>query len=142
DVFAVLVPFVPRNFLIDEISDPQLRQQLSACLDAFCSGRDVTPPGGTGSCRIENGELICDLVPAMSLSGPLPDTAIAVNDSGEVRCSSDGSVISCRFPHAMLAKAQAATSQTSLGSLQCVSDPSFALCATALLDPNETKSAQ
>src|SRR5512135_2495971 len=141
-VVALLVPFIPKDFFINQIPDPDLRAALSAFADAFCSGADVQPPGGTGGCRIENGELICDVVPAMTLPGPLPDTAFAATEAGDaVVCSSDGVKITCRFPHALVeqAMAQAANSETSLGGLQCVAGNAFAICAAALLDPDETK---
>lgn len=146
-VVALLVPFIPKDYFINQIQDPQIRQQLSALVDAFCSGREVTIPDGGGTCRIENGELICEIVPAMTLPGRLPETAFAVTGSGDsVACRSDGVRISCRFPPALLAQAQTmaatATSQPSLGALQCASGPTFAVCAAALLDPNETKTAQ
>jgi uncharacterized repeat protein (TIGR01451 family) len=144
-VIAVLVPFVPRNLLINRIDDPNVRQVLSALVDAFCSGADVQPPDGSGSCRIENGELICDIVPGMSMSGPLPETAVAMTQSGdEVMCGSDGTRITCRFPHSVVdaARAQQATSGTSLGGLQCANNDTLAVCGALLLDANETKTAQ
>lgn len=144
-VLAVLVPFVPRNLLISQIPDPDVREELSALVDAFCSGADVQPPDGSGSCRIENGELICELNPAMTLPGPLPEAAVATTETGEeVTCASDGTRLTCRFPHAVVqqAMAQAATSETSLGDLQCGAGANIAVCGALLLDPNETKSAQ
>jgi hypothetical protein len=145
-VVAVLVPFIPRDFFISQIPDPDLRQELSAFVDAFCSGENVTIPGDVGgSCRIENGELICEFQPAMTLSGTLPETAFAVTQAGDaVTCSSDGVHISCRFPHALVAQAmaQAATSEPSLGALQCVAGSNAAVCGALLLDPDETKTAQ
>ncbi len=144
-VVAVLVPFIPRNFIIDQIQDPNLRAALSAFVDAFCSGQDVQPPDGAGGCRLENGELICDLAPQMSLPGPFPEAAVAMTDSGdEVTCASDGAKVTCRFPHAIVeqAMAQAATSEPSIGALQCVPGANVAVCGALLLGPNETKSAQ
>lgn len=144
-VVALLVPFIPKDFFINQIPDPDLRRELSAFVDAFCSGADVTIPDGAGGCRIENGELICDLIPAMTLPGSLPATEIAVTEAGDaVTCSSDGVRISCRFPASLVAQAQAhaATSEPSLGSLQCAAGANAAVCAALLLDPNETKTAQ
>jgi hypothetical protein len=141
-VIAVLVPFVPRNFFIDQISDPEVRAALSAFVDAFCSGQDVEPPDGAGGCRIENGDLICDIIPAMSLP-PLPETAVA-NTAGNqpITCSSDGTKVTCRFPRAIVEQAQQASSQASPGTLQCASGDAVAVCGALLLDPGETKSAQ
>jgi hypothetical protein len=144
-VIAVLVPFIPRNFIINQIPDPDLRAALSALVDAFCSGADVTPPDGAGTCRLEDGELICDLIPQMSLPGPFAEAAVATTDSGDdVTCASDGHRITCRFPHAVVeqAMAQAAQSEPSIGSLQCVPCANVAVCGALLLDPNETKTAQ
>lgn len=142
-VVAVLVPFIPRDFFISQIADPELRAALSAFVDAFCSGMDVEPPDGAGDCRIENGELICDIIPAMSLPGPLPEAAVATTDGGEpVTCGSDGTRITCRFPSAVLAQAQQASAEASPGMLQCQAGAAIAACGALLLDPNETKSAQ
>lgn len=144
-VVALLVPFVPKDFFINQIADPDLRQALSTFVDAFCSGVDVQPPDGTGSCRIENGDLICDLVPMLTLPGRLPETAVATTEAGDaVVCSSDGVRITCRFPHALVAQAMAQTaqSQASPGVLQCVTGDTIAACGALLLDPDETKSAQ
>lgn len=140
-VVAVLVPFIPRNFFINQIPDPDLRAALSAFVDAFCSGEDVDPPDGAGGCRIENGDLICDMIPAISLP-PLPATAVADSGGVPITCESDGSKVTCRFPRAIIEQAQQASSQASPGVLQCVAGDAAAVCGALLLDPGETKSAQ
>ena len=141
-VVAVLVPFIPRNFFINQIADPEVRDALSALVDAFCSGEDVEPPDGTGGCRLENGDLICDLDPAVSLP-PLPAMAVADSGGVPITCESDGSKVTCRFPRAIIEQAQQASSEAaSPGMLQCVSGEAAALCGALLLDPGETKSAQ
>ena len=145
-VVAVLVPFIPKDFIINQIQDPDLRAALSAFADAFCSGQDVMPPDGAGGCRIEGGEIICDLVPALTLPGALPEAAVATTEAGdEIVCGSDGTRITCRFPHAIVeqATAQAAESEpASPGQLQCVAGPNAAVCGALLLDASETKTAQ
>jgi hypothetical protein len=142
-VVAVLVPFVPKDYLISQIQDPMVRQELSDFVDAFCSGMNVQPPDGSANCRIENGELICDLTPSATLPGPLPETAVATTEGGaEISCGSDGTKITCRFPSTILDQAQEATSEESLGALQCIDNGTYAACGALLLDPNESKSAQ
>jgi hypothetical protein len=144
-VVALLVPFVPKNTFINQIDDPGLREALSEFVAAFCGGEDVFPPDGSGGCRIEAGELICELDPGIDLPGALPEAAVATTPGGDdITCRGDGEKIVCRFPRAVvdLAMAQQAVSENSLGSLQCAEAGEFAICAAALLDPNETKSSE
>ncbi len=144
-VVALLVPFVPKDLFISQIQDEEVREALSTFVDAFCSGADVQPPDGSGNCRIEDGDLICDLIPPTSLSAGLPQTAVAMTDDGErITCGSDGAKFTCRVPRLLVeqAMAQQATSEASLGALQCATNGDFATCGALLLDPAETKSAQ
>jgi len=141
-VVALLVPFVPKDLFISQIQDAEVREALSTFVDAFCSGMDVQPPGGAGNCRIEVGDLICDLIPPMSLSAGLPQTAVAMTDDGErITCGSDGAKFTCRVPRLLVeqAMAQQATSETSLGGLQCATNGDFATCGALLLDPAEPR---
>jgi hypothetical protein len=142
-VVAVMVPFVPKDLLIDQIDDPQLRRELSQLVDAFCTGADVTPPDGAGNCRLEDGELICELGPGSTLAGQSTYSAVlATSGGGDVTCGSDGEKLTCRFPSHVVqtAMGQQTTGDLSLGALQCTTAGDVVACGALLLDPNETKS--
>lgn len=143
-VVAVMVPFVPRDLLIDEIDDPQLRQALSEFVDAFCTGADVVPPDGSGNCRLEDGELICELAPGLVFSGQSTYSAVVATGGGEdVTCGSDGDGFTCRFPRHLVQMAMAQQTTGNLlspGALQCDALGDAVVCGALVLDPDETKS--
>jgi hypothetical protein len=143
-VVAILFPFIPRDLLIDRIEDDELREQLSAFVDAFCTGADVELPDGAGGCRLEDGELFCEIDPTLTLPGAAAQTAVASTASGdEVTCGTDGQKITCRFPRRIVDMAMAQqVSDESFGDLQCATLDGIAACGALLLDPNETKSNQ
>lgn len=141
-VVALLFPFIPRDLIINEIEDEDLREELSDVVDAFCTGEDVEFPDGAAECRLEDGELFCELDPRIVLPGPIASAAVSSTTSGDdVTCSSDGEKITCRFPRRIveLAMSQQVTEE-SLGDLQCIAGDNVAACGALLLDPNETKS--
>lgn len=142
-VVAVMVPFVPKDLLIDEIEDPQLREALSEFVDAFCTGADVTPPDGSADCRLEDGELICDIDPGQVFTGQSSYSAVVKTSGGEdVTCGGDGEKLTCRFPRHLVqtAMAQQTTANLSPGALQCDTLGDVVVCGALVLDPNETKS--
>jgi hypothetical protein len=143
-VVAILFPFIPRDLLIDHIQDEQLREHLSAFVDAFCTSTDTELPDGVGGCRLEDGELFCELEPSLTLPGPVAQSAVASTASGDqVTCGTDGQKITCRFPRRIVEMAMAQqVSDESIGGLQCTTLDGIAACAALLLDPDETKSDQ
>lgn len=143
-VVALLFPFIPKDLLISQIPDPELRDALSNFLDGFCSGATTELPDGAGGCHLEEGEIICEIDPDFTMARPVAAAAVSANAGGDdVTCSSDGDKITCRFPRRIveLAMSQQEASE-SLGALQCVTADNIAACAAVLLDPSETKSSQ
>lgn len=148
-VTALLVPFVPRNLLINQISDPAVRNALSDALDAFCNGGTFDIPG-TGNCQIANGELICmgDNSTGNSTAGPAATaTMLSTDTNGNITCETDGSHITCHIPLSMAGLGEqigADSAGTSLSPLVCGTGPNgrIGACFTLKLDPAETKTGQ
>ena len=148
NVTALLVPFVPRNLLIDRIQDPAVRNTLSNALDAFCNGGTFDIPG-SGGCQISNGELICMANDTTGGTGGAPATAtmLSTDSNGSITCETDGSRITCHIPLSIAAMGEqigADSVGNSLSPLVCGTGPGGRLgaCFTVKLDPGETKTGQ
>ena len=149
NVTALLVPFVPRNLLIDRIPDPQVRKTLSDAVDAFCGGGTFDIPG-SGGCQIANGELTCtgDDTSGNTTSGAqVTATMLSTDTNGDITCETDGVHVTCHIPLSMVAMGEqigADSTANSLGPLVCGTGPGGRLgaCFTVKLDPSETKSGQ
>ncbi len=149
NVTALLVPFVPRNLLINQITDPAVRNALSNALDAFCNGGTFDIPG-SGGCQIANGELICmggDTTGNSTGGAPATATMLSTDTDGSITCETDGSRITCHIPLSMAGMGEqigASSVGNSLSPLVCATGPNGRLgaCFTLKLDPNETKSGQ
>jgi len=147
-VVTFLVPFVPRNYLIDQIPNPQCQQVLSDAADAFCTGRSYQFPDGQAGCRIEAGELICEVAGALP---PLPpnyaEQPVAVpmtSGSDSITCEARDGSVACRIPESLyvdLLNAAEAESEESSAPFECEQQPSgIVRCFVIALDPGETKS--
>jgi hypothetical protein len=147
-VVSLLFPFVPRNYFIDQIANPALRQTLSNAADVFCTSRSYEFPDGDARCRIEEGELICEIDGNKILPpGYYAQAPVALSGTwgdNEVTCETTETSVLCRIPESLYADAlrtATAESEESLGSLHCVeTSGGIVICVAALLDPAETKS--
>jgi hypothetical protein len=144
-VVSLLFPFVPRNYFIGHIQDPGCRQVLTEAADAFCTGRSYQFPDAEAGCRIEEGELICEIdgnIPPLPAEGPV--AVPATSGENAVTCETrEGSVV-CRIPESIyvdLLNAAEAQSEESAAPFECEQDPSgIVRCFVMALDPGETKS--
>jgi hypothetical protein len=144
-VTSLLFPLVPRNILIDQIQDPDLREFLSQLVDAFCSGQLVEPPDGvSGNCELVDGDLMCTF--NRDSQGGAPGTpqesvALFTTESGEeVTCGNAGSTITCRIPKAIMQMGDTALASTPQSStLPCLGIDGVVVCFTLTLDPSESK---
>ena len=148
NVTALLLPFIPRDRLINRITDPETRQTVSAAVDAFCSGGTFDIPG-SGGCQIINGDLFCTVAgDASNLTvGAQTETVLSTDTVGSVTCATDGSSLTCHIPQAMVQMGEqvgADAVANSMSPLICAPGPNGRLgaCFTTKLDPNETKTGQ
>jgi hypothetical protein len=148
NVTALLLPFVPKDLLINRIQDPAVRQTLSDAVDAFCTGGTFDIPG-SGGCQISNGELTCmgNDTAGDTTSGALATATMLSTGDGNVTCETDGSHITCHIPQSIVAMGEqigADATANSLSPVVCGAGPNGRLgaCFTLKLDPSETKSGQ
>jgi len=146
-VVSFLVPFVPRNYFIDKIQNEEARRILTDATDAFCLGRSYDFPGVEAGCRIDDGELICEIdgrdIPEIFFaqeSAVRPDTA----GGDEITCEGSGGSVLCHVPESMyvdLLNAASAETEASSSPFECQMQPSgIVRCFVLGLDAGETKS--
>ncbi len=151
NVTAILVPFVPKDFLISRISDPNQQAQASAAADAFCTGGDYTVPGGMAECQIIDGEIICMVGGDTSGSTSAASAVMTTVGGDEIHCDTNASGVTCHIPPSiagmgehMAADSSSETTANSLSPVVCGIGPNghAGACFTLKLDAGETKTGQ
>lgn len=140
-VIGFLVPFVPKDHLIDQIENDELREHLSSVVDAFCSGEDVDIGDGDVICQIVDGDIVCEFDLATVPEAEAVAMA-AAESGGDITCQSSGGRVTCRVPEALVQMGEQAAAATEEGTLlpfECEQVDGIVVCGTLALGPGEMK---
>jgi hypothetical protein len=139
----VVIPNIPRNILIDEIPDEDIRRDVSRIFDQFCSTGDFeVPEGASGECQIDGGDLVCEI--DLGDGNEIPDGAeesliLGVEAANEaISCNSDGDKVTCRIPKPVLDEAAENVDQSGEQvPFICVPFGPIVVCTALILAPGE-----
>jgi hypothetical protein len=110
-VIAVVIPFVPRGAIINQIPDPEKREHIQEVIDNFCAAGEFDLDIGDAEavCTFDGGDIVChiELPPGVELPGGLQETLDLgeQQQNSQIACTSDGVAINCRIPQSVLATA-------------------------------------
>jgi hypothetical protein len=106
-VFSVIVPFVPRDFvlyLLGHIDDPVERREATEAIDAFCAGEEIleAPIGVSGACVFEENDIVCNFDAGTPLPLLAGDDAVPGTGNSGFDCQTGADGISCRISESIL----------------------------------------
>lgn len=141
-VTAVIIPFVPKDLLISQIDNEELRDHLSDAVDEFCSGGEIeaAPNGVSGECVVDGGDLVCtvDLGEGVEVDVGTGETLVGLPaESAGVACSVVGGTITCRIAQALMQNAAETVEGQEQAPLNCAPVGPLVVCSALKLDPQE-----
>lgn len=144
-VTAIVIPFVPRGTLINQIPDPDIRDRVQRFVDDFCAPGEFDLDFRNGSeafCEREGGDLVCHVDPGFNVEIPgglQENLDLGISEGNDqVRCQSEGGGITCRIPKVVLDEAQETLEQQGEQlPLVCVPAGPIWICVSLQLSPGE-----
>ena len=142
-VTAIVIPNIPRNILIDQIPDAELREHVSDAFDEFCSSGDVdVPDGAEAFCQREGSDVVCTIDLGDGVDIPIGAQESLVvgepSDNTEIVCTSNGDQVTCRIPQGVLeAAAEIGEQGGEQIPLICGSLGPIFICTALALNPGE-----